>query len=310
MNLNHNYYIEYEKYSQMFFAEKNQPFGAMPRVANSLRIIRLIQVAKVVSPSNFACSSSCWRNSSDNLIWYCGDLFSFCGVDMVFTSMYSYLYGNYHNKKVQKKQTPKSISPLLSVLTNNLTKDKTMANLNYTGSFELMESYTLNLGNLKKSQKFIQKHFTKCGQFLYSFPVVAKSTTEPANSNDETLANSSTPLIRAFFVRSPRIPKERLKKACSSMVACSGKGFALCCVPMFAVLQPVTRYRPQACKLQAVISKNLALEIIKMIYKFLLLGSRLTVRTYAKNEAEARQILNLSHNQAVFIARLKGGCYA
>lgn len=111
----------------------NQPLGSMPLDANSLRRILLIQVARVVSPSFFACSSNCWRNSSANLIWYCGDLFSFCGVDMVFTSMYSYLYGNYHNKKVQKKQTPKSISPLLSVLTNNLTKDKTMANLNYTG---------------------------------------------------------------------------------------------------------------------------------------------------------------------------------
>ncbi|MEB3477024.1 host cell division inhibitor Icd-like protein [Pasteurella multocida] len=111
----------------------NQPLGSMPLDANSLRRILLIQVARVVSPSFFACSSNCWRNSSANLIWYCGDLFSFCGVDMVYTSMYSYLYGNYHNKKVQKKQTPKSISPLLSVLTNNLTKDKTMANLNYTG---------------------------------------------------------------------------------------------------------------------------------------------------------------------------------
>ncbi len=111
----------------------NQPLGSMPLDANSLRRILLIQVARVVSPSFFACSSNCWRNSSANLIWYCGDLFSFCGVDMVFTSMYSYLYGNYHNKKVQKKQTPKSISPLLSVLTNNLTRNKTMANLNYTG---------------------------------------------------------------------------------------------------------------------------------------------------------------------------------
>lgn len=111
----------------------NQPLGSMPLDANSLRKILLIQVARVVSPSFFACSSNCWRNSSANLIWYCGDLFSFCGVDMVFTLMYGYLYGNYHNKKVQKKQTPKSISPLLSVLTNNLTRNKTMANLNYTG---------------------------------------------------------------------------------------------------------------------------------------------------------------------------------
>ncbi|HHT7876729.1 host cell division inhibitor Icd-like protein [Pasteurella multocida] len=111
----------------------NQPLGSMPLDANSLRKILLIQVARVVSPSIFACSSNCWRNSSVNLIWYCGDLFSTLSLDMVRTINYYSLHGNYHNKKVQKKQTPKSISPLLSVLTNNLTRDKTMANLNYTG---------------------------------------------------------------------------------------------------------------------------------------------------------------------------------
>ncbi|MDG2914728.1 hypothetical protein P7M47_01865 [Bisgaard Taxon 10/6] len=128
MNLNHLYYKQYENISQY----KNQPFGSMPRDDNSLRKIRFIQVANVVSPSIFACSSNCWRNSSVSLIWYCGDLFSCLPIDMVRTVNYYLLHGNYHNKKAQKKQTPKSISPLLSVLTNNLTKDKTMANPNNT----------------------------------------------------------------------------------------------------------------------------------------------------------------------------------
>ena len=47
-----------------------------------------------------------------------------------------------------------------------------------------------------------------------------------------------------------------------------------------------------------------------MIYKFLLLGTRLHLSTYAKSEAEARQRLNLNPNQAVFFARLQGVIYA
>lgn len=139
MNLININSIKYENYFNIVWSfidqykAINQPLGSMPLDANSLRKILLIQVARVVSPSIFACSSNCWRNSSVNLIWYCGDLFSTLSLDMVRTINYYSLHGNYHNKKVQKKQTPKSISPLLSVLTNNLTKDKTMANLNYTG---------------------------------------------------------------------------------------------------------------------------------------------------------------------------------
>ncbi|OTA15006.1 hypothetical protein Xbed_03631 [Xenorhabdus beddingii] len=55
-----------------------QPLGSMPRDWSSLRSMRLIHVAREASPSVFACSSSCCLNSSVNLIWYCGDRFSFC----------------------------------------------------------------------------------------------------------------------------------------------------------------------------------------------------------------------------------------
>ncbi|MFZ7224741.1 hypothetical protein ACLSZG_11215, partial [Avibacterium avium] len=52
------------------------------------------------------------------------------------------------------------------------------------------------------------------------------------------------------------------------MVACYGKGFALCCVPLIAVFEPVTRYRPKASKLQAVTSKNLFSGVTAMLYLF------------------------------------------
>lgn len=85
-------------------------------------------------------------------------------------------------------------------------------------------------------------HFTKCGQICDIFSVGAKSTAEPRNSNDLLMANNSAPC--AFFIRSTRTPQQNGLKCPFSMVACSGKGFALCCVPLVAVFEPVTRYRP------------------------------------------------------------------
>ncbi|MDY5106607.1 MAG: ash family protein [Actinobacillus minor] len=96
--------------------------------------------------------------------------------------------------------------------------------------------------------------------------VVAKSTTEPGNSNDLSVANTSTPFYyRAFFVRSTRTPKERLERL--SMVACNGKGIALCCVPLIAVFQPVTRYRPNPGKFSGSLHKY-SVELSAMIYLF------------------------------------------
>lgn len=65
----------------------NYPLGSMPRCCNSLRRTRLIQVAKDVSPSALAASSSCALKSSGNRIWYGGERFS-NGVDMVITLHY------------------------------------------------------------------------------------------------------------------------------------------------------------------------------------------------------------------------------
>ncbi len=68
-------------------ADSFYPLGSMPRCCNSLRRTRLIQVAKDVSPSALAASSSCALKSSGNRIWYGGERFS-NGVDMVITLHY------------------------------------------------------------------------------------------------------------------------------------------------------------------------------------------------------------------------------
>ena len=96
------------------------------------------------------------------------------------------------------------------------------------------------------------------------------------------------------------------------MVACNGKGFALCCIPVIAVFEPVTRYRPKASKLQAVALQKSSLELLAMFYKFLIIGeNRLKISILASNEKEARSLLSLT-STAVLIARTpaKGGLYA
>ncbi|MFQ1049420.1 hypothetical protein ACIRXL_04885 [Avibacterium paragallinarum] len=115
------------------------------------------------------------------------------------------------------------------------------------------------------------------------------------------MRSTNTPQERPELPESP----ERL-----SMVTCYGKGFALCCVPVIAVCQPVTRYRPSLTTF-AVTSQNLFTGVTAMIYKFLLLGEkRLKIAILANSEQEARQFLNLPRDKAAFIARIKGASYA
>lgn len=124
----------------------------------------------------------------------------------------------------------------------------------------------------------------KTPKAIYSCAVVAKSTAEPENSNNLLMANNSAPC--AFFIRGLHTPKESAVKFDSisstyeinqckfalwkflSMVACNGKGFALCCVPLVAVSQPVTRYRPKPENFSVVTSSKLLMELSAMIYLF------------------------------------------
>lgn len=141
----------------------------------------------------------------------------------------------------------------------------------------------------------------------YPVLVVAKSTAERQNSNNLYLANSSTPLTRAFFVRSLRTPQERLElqesPECLSMVGRNGKGSPFAVFQVSQFLTPL-RSTAQTVRSLAVVPKNFYLELSKMLFKFLLLGEkRLTVRIRAKSETEARQRLNLSKSTAICIAR-------
>jgi hypothetical protein len=95
-------------------------------------------------------------------------------------------------------------------------------------------------------------------------------------------------------MRSAHAPQERLERP--SMVACSGKGSALCCFPVMTVFEPVTRYRQQASKLQAVTSNQFFTGVTQM-YQFIFAGIRRTdltnriqkIRITADNELIARK---------------------
>lgn len=103
------------------------PFGSMPRDCSSFLRMRFIQVAREESPSIFATSSSCARNSSGKRIWYCGDLFSGC-IDMVVTEAYYHLHGNDHcNYSYQKKQRPVVLVTHTGRLTKPLSEVTVMA---------------------------------------------------------------------------------------------------------------------------------------------------------------------------------------
>lgn len=108
-----------------------QPFGSIPRCCNSLRSIRLIQVANEVSPSALAASSSCALNSSGSRIWYGGDRFS-NGVDMVITlNYYSYMVITIV-LTITQKTTPRSGGTHAGRLTKPLNEVTIMAGTQHT----------------------------------------------------------------------------------------------------------------------------------------------------------------------------------
>ena len=128
-------------------------------------------------------------------------------------------------------------------------------------------------------------------------------------------------------MRKLHTPKERLARL--SMVACNGKGSALCCVPLIAVFQPVTRYRQNLENL-AVTLKNLFSGVTQM-YQFIFAVFRhtpegdkaLKIRITADNEQQARNRF-VNGDRLHFVGRinlhrqntpktnrtLQGACYA
>ncbi|MCL7820933.1 host cell division inhibitor Icd-like protein [Pasteurella multocida] len=114
----------------------NQPLGSMPLDANSLRKILLIQAETEASPSISNAFLTAFSKSGSILNAICllplGKIISFV-FDTCCTSLY-YLSCVIHCKTRDLNNQASDVLPAQTeALTNNLTKDKTMANLNYTG---------------------------------------------------------------------------------------------------------------------------------------------------------------------------------
>lgn len=137
-------------------------------------------------------------------------------------------------------------------------------------------------------------HFTKCGQICEYIYALAKSKVSRGKLNIKLLANDSTPLDRAFFVRDIRTPKEyadfvfNLNPIILSMVERNGPSLTGC-FPITTVFHPVMLYRPTVESL-AVDSENKLLESTQM-YQFifaLIRAPQIKIRLLADNEQQAR----------------------
>ncbi|HII3799679.1 TPA: host cell division inhibitor Icd-like protein [Pasteurella multocida] len=114
----------------------NQPLGSMPLDANSLRIILFIQAETEASPSISNAFLTAFSKSGSILNAICllplGKIISFV-FDTCCTSLY-YLSCVIHCKTRDLNNQASDVLPAQTeALTNNLTRNKTMANLNYTG---------------------------------------------------------------------------------------------------------------------------------------------------------------------------------
>lgn len=147
-----------------------------------------------------------------------------------------------------------------------------------------------------KMQQISRLLLTNPNRSPYAFPAFAKSKAGRGNPNKHQ-ANDSTPLTRAFFVRSSSTPKERYIVACSSMVACSGQGLALGCTPDVAVFHPVASYRPLTVESEAIalINQHQELSAMKQFAYFFLCVNRNAdiyqeeiIRIIADSEQNAR----------------------
>ena len=126
--------------------------------------------------------------------------------------------------------------------------------------------------------------------FLQSEKVIASR----GKLNYLLLANDSTPLNRAFFVRDIRTPKEyadfvfNLNPSILSMVERNEQSLTGC-LPLLAVFHLVTFYRPTVESL-AVVPENKHMELTQM-HQFifaLIRAPQIKIRLLADNEQQAR----------------------
>ncbi|WP_262054211.1 ash family protein [Haemophilus parainfluenzae] len=106
----------------------------------------------------------------------------------------------------------------------------------------------INSVNIKKS-KFPSKTALQTPRIFVNISTQSQKTIASRRKlNHLTLANDSTPLNRAFFVRNIRTPQELadfvlFNLKILSMVVRNGQPLAVGCFPMLAVSYPITRYR-------------------------------------------------------------------
>ncbi|THA44246.1 host cell division inhibitor Icd-like protein [Histophilus somni] len=145
-------------------------------------------------------------------------------------------------------------------------------------------------------------HFTKCGQFFTISTHLKKASA--SRRKLKMLKANSTPQA-CFFIRNLRTPKINLAIDLFSMVERKGQPLAVGYFPLTVVSYPFTLYRPTVGSPAESLKIQQLKETAKMLYKFILLGeNRLKLSIRAKSEAEARQQLNLSKNQALFIGQI------
>ena len=144
------------------------------------------------------------------------------------------------------------------------------------------------------SEIFIKNTLQSAVKFGIIFSQSEKVIASRGKLNYLTLANDSTPLNRAFFVRDIRTPKEyadfvfNLNPIILSMVERNEQSLTGC-LPKLAVFHLVTLYRPTVESL-AVVPENLTLELTQM-YQFifaLIRAPQIKIRLLADTEQQAR----------------------
>lgn len=135
---------------------------------------------------------------------------------------------------------------------------------------------------------FRKKYLTKCEQICDSLPNGRGNPTK-----QQPTANNSTPLNRAFFVRSIRTPNQNGLNCLFSMIACSGKPLQVGGVPLVAVFPPRYTLSPSRGK-QSDNFRKQSTELSAMIYLFLginrqfLADTSRTFKTLPKNRLAVR----------------------
>lgn len=159
------------------------------------------------------------------------------------------------------------------------------------------------------SEIFIKNTLQSAVKFGIIFSQSEKVIASREKLNYSTLANDSTPLDRAFFVRNIRTPKEyadfvfNLNPIILSMVERNGPSLTGC-LPMLAVSHPVMLYR-QTVRSLAVVPENLTLELTQM-YQFifaLIRAPQIKIRLLADNEQQARSRFT-DGNTLLFVGRI------